>query len=106
MMKYFAAIEQPARHEQHAGELRPDELLPVAAGAVQDQHRVGHVAPRVALRLAQRGVMQPQLRQGLAGLEVEIAGDEVAFLVRRAAASAGAARHAASIRARPAKRMS
>jgi len=33
-------IEQPARQEQHACKLRPQELMPVATGAVQDEYRV------------------------------------------------------------------
>ena len=45
----FRGIEQAAGPEQHAGELRPQELVPVAAGAVQDQHRVVDVAVRVAM---------------------------------------------------------
>ena len=45
-MKYFDAIEQTARHEQHAGELRPQELMPVAARAVQDENRIGDAAVR------------------------------------------------------------
>ena len=49
----FRGIEQSARHEQHAGKLRAQELMPVAAGAVQDQHRIVDVA-RVRRAAARR----------------------------------------------------
>src|SRR6185295_6497991 len=67
------------RREQHAGKLRAQELMPVAAGAVQDQNRIGHIAMAVALRLAERGVMQAQIGQQLAGAELEVVDDEIAF---------------------------
>ena len=47
-----------------------------AARAVQHQHRL-------AGRLADRGVVQPQFRHGLAGVEFEIPRDPVALLRRR-----------------------
>ncbi len=73
-------IQQPARREQHPGEHRIEELAPRAAGAVDDQHRIGHVAGGVAARRPQGEVVQPHFRQGLAGAEVEIAGDVVALV--------------------------
>ena len=53
MMKYFVGVEQLARAEQLAGELRADELRAAAARAVHDQHGVAHDALRV---LAERAV--------------------------------------------------
>ena len=44
MMKYLAGSSRPPGAEQHVGELRREELAARAAGAVQDQHRVGDVA--------------------------------------------------------------
>jgi len=55
-------IQQLPGAEQHAGELRPEELLTRAAGAVQDQYGVGHVTLGVANRFAQGGVVQAQRR--------------------------------------------
>src|SRR5579863_7448389 len=50
-----------------------------AAGAVQNEHGIGCLARRISLRLAERGVMQPQFRKRLSGLEVKVMRDEVAF---------------------------
>ena len=54
--------------------------MPVAARAVQDQHGVVDLPPRVAMRLAQRRVMQAKILQRLARAELEIMDDVVAFL--------------------------
>ncbi len=73
-------IEQPARGEQHAGELGPDEGLAGSACAVQDDHRIGDAPRRIARRLAEGAIVHPQLGQGLAGAEMEVADDVVALL--------------------------
>ena len=78
-----ARVEHAAGAEQLAGEFGPDELTARAAGAVQDQHRIEHLALRVAPRRAQRAVMQLQLWQDLAASEAEVLRDVVAFNGRR-----------------------
>ena len=55
--------------------------MAAAAGAVQDEHRVGDAAVLVAARLAERGVVDAQLRQRLARGEAEV-GDDVVALER------------------------
>ena len=77
-------VQQLARPEEHAPERFVQKGAAAAAGAVQDEHRVAHHAGRVAGRAAQRGVMQPELGQGLAGGEAEIADDEIPFRVGKA----------------------
>ena len=57
--------------EQHPGELRRHELASAAAGAVHDEHTVRHPAARVALRLAQRQVVEAQLAEGVARSEAK-----------------------------------
>ena len=73
-------VEEPAGREEHVGELRPEELMPVAARAVHDEHGVGHMAFGVADGRAQRRVMDADLVHRLAGPEVEIVGEEIALL--------------------------
>jgi hypothetical protein len=46
---------------------------------VQDQHRVADAAMLVAPGLAERGVVDPQLRQRLARREMEIGDDVIAL---------------------------
>ena len=75
-------VEQRAGSEQDVRELPRQELAARAAGAVQDEHRVGRVALGVAPEAAQRLVVEPELGQGVAGPEAEVADDEVA-LARR-----------------------
>ncbi len=59
-------VEQAAGREQHLRELRPDEVLALAAGAVQDHHRIDHMAGGVAPRGPEGGVVNPELGQALA----------------------------------------
>ncbi len=76
----LADVEKATRHEQHAGELWPDELMPVAAGAVHHDHRIGDAAVAIlAMRRAQGRVVQPQVGQRLARTEFEIMDDIIAF---------------------------
>ncbi len=75
-----ADVEQGARPEEHAGELRPDEVMALSARAVQDHDGVDHMAGRVPPRGAQGRVMHTQFREALAGAEMEIADHEVAFV--------------------------
>ena len=76
-------VQRAAGREQDVLKLRPQELPPGAARAVQDHHRIDHLAAGVAPRPAQRGVVQPQLGERLAGGEPEVPGDEVALVHRR-----------------------
>ena len=82
MMKYFAASSRPPGTEQDAGELRPQELVSVAAGAVQDQDGVGDASVCVARWRAERRVVESHLLQRLAVLEHEVVQDEIAFSCR------------------------
>src|SRR5262249_30182708 len=70
---------EPTRDVQHVCELRAQELPPGATGAVEDQHGVRDLACRVAGRLAEREVVDLQVRQRLTGAELEVLEDEVAL---------------------------
>ena len=59
-------VERLARAVQFVRELRPEELVAVAAGAVQHHDGVGDMAARVAPWRAERRVVQAQRREGLA----------------------------------------
>ena len=75
-------VERRAGAIELVGELRAHELAAGAAGAVQDEHGIHDRALRVALRPAERQVVQPQFGQPLARTERELMQDDVA-LVRR-----------------------
>ncbi len=77
-----ADVEQGARPEQHARELRPDEVMPLPAGAMQDHDGVDHMTRRIAAWRAEGGVVDPQFRQALARVETEVVDHEVAFVGR------------------------
>jgi hypothetical protein len=51
-------VEKLSGPKKFTGELRQEELLPRAAGAVKDKHGIGDAVLRVARELAERGVMQ------------------------------------------------
>jgi hypothetical protein len=68
-------VERLAGAEQFAGKGRRQHVGGGAARSMQHQHRL-------AGRLADRGVVQPQLH-GFAGVEFEIPGDPVALFGRR-----------------------
>ena len=72
-------IEQAARPKQLAGETRAHILCPAAAGAVEDEDGVADDALGVALRLAERAVMESQLGERLAGGEAEVLNDKIAL---------------------------
>ena len=57
----------------------PRNAAACSAGAVHDDDGIIDVPVGAACRLAERGVMQAQFRQFLAGFETEIAGDPIAF---------------------------
>lgn len=59
---HLRGVEQTARPEKNAGELRPKELMPVAAGAVEDEDRIGHPARGVAHGLSERRIVKAQAR--------------------------------------------
>jgi hypothetical protein len=46
---------------------------------VKNEHCIGRVPLRITNRFAERGVVQPQLGQRLAGMKLKIVNDEVAF---------------------------
>jgi hypothetical protein len=75
----FRRVEQLACAEQLAGEFRAQELRAGAARTVADPHGIAHDTVRVLLRLAERAVVQAQLRQRFAARELEVAQHEVAF---------------------------
>ncbi len=70
-------IERLAGAEQFAGKPRSDKLRTGAAGAMDDQHGVADASAGVPLWSAHRAVVQPQLRQHLAGREAEVADDVI-----------------------------
>lgn len=72
-------IEQAAGPEQHVGELRSQELVSISARAMQNENSVGDATASIAFWCSQRGVVQPQLGQALAGAEPEIPEREVSF---------------------------
>ncbi len=59
------------------------ELASGAAGAVEDQDGIGDFAAGVTLGLAEGRVVQAEFGKSLAGFEVEVVGDVVAFGGRR-----------------------
>src|SRR5262249_17865048 len=54
------------------------QALAFSGGAVEDEHRVANDALVVALRLAERAVVEAHLGQGLAGSEAEVFEDVIA----------------------------
>ena len=78
----FRRIEQLAGAEEHARERRNEPHAAGAIGAVQNQHGVGDAPARVALRRAERRVVQPHLGKRLPVGKFEIVRDEIAFLGR------------------------
>jgi hypothetical protein len=57
--------------------------MPRASGAVEDQDGIGDFTPDIALGLAESRVMQAEFWESLAGFEVEVVRDVVAFRWRR-----------------------
>ncbi len=82
-------IQQLARTEQLSGELRANEIAAVAGRPVQDQDGVSDPALGIGHRLAERAVVNPQLREGLSRGEPELPDDVVAFHGRRVHGSVG-----------------
>jgi hypothetical protein len=72
MRKYFVMSSGCARREQHVREQRIHQRVRVAAGAMQQQHRVVHVAGGVAVRRAEGEVVQLEFRQRLIAAKVEV----------------------------------
>ncbi len=73
-------VEQAAGGQQHAGELRADQAVAAAAGAVQGHDRVDHMAGGVPAGRSEAGIVDPEFRQGLARAEMEIVDHEVALV--------------------------
>ena len=76
-------IQQLSRSKQHAGKIRRQKLRARPARSVHDQHRVVHVPLRIAMRRAQRSVVQLHLRQRFARPEMKIVRQIVPLLHRR-----------------------
>ena len=74
----LVGVEQLALLEQLAGEAFIDQAVARTAGAVQHEHRIVDVAVGAPVEFAERRVMDAQLRQTLAGSEVEIVQNDVA----------------------------
>jgi hypothetical protein len=62
--------------------LRLEELLPAAAGAVQDHDRIIDFTTRVAAWLAERGVVDAQCGHALTISETKVADREISFADR------------------------
>jgi hypothetical protein len=75
----FARIEKLAGAEELVRELRLEELLSRAAGAVKDHHGVGNIALLVALRRAERRVVHLDFGQLFAGAKGKILEDRIAL---------------------------
>ena len=75
----FGGVEKLAGIEEFVGVEGREELMAGAAGTVEDEDGVVHMALRVAMRAAERGVVEAELGKFFAGAEGEIFGDEVAF---------------------------
>ena len=65
-------VEHAARHEQHIGEDGIQQRVRIAARAVQQQDGVIHMTGCIAMRRAQREVVQLEFRKRLAGTEAEV----------------------------------
>src|SRR5262249_6860803 len=74
--------------KKFAGKSRHGELAAGAGGAVHDQDGIGDDTLRIGTRLADEAVMQPELRQRFAAVEVEILDDVIGLLDRRIAGGA------------------
>ena len=73
-----------ARPEERAGKRWNQEHAARAIRSVENQHGIRDLAVRIALRRADRRVMQPNFGKRLAVREFKIAGNEIAFLWRNA----------------------
>ena len=60
---------------------------------MHDEHGISDHALFVALRFAQRAIVDPQFRQRLAGAEMEIVNDEIALRWRRIFGGPNVGRH-------------
>ena len=76
----MADVERLARPEQFVGELGREELTPGAARPVQDHHRVVDPPLPVAVRRAERPIVDAKLRQHRTRSEAEPAQHHVATL--------------------------
>src|SRR6185437_2528278 len=72
-------VERLARAVEGAGENRAQELMPGAAGAVDDEHGVVHHSGCVLAGRAQGRIVQVQARQRFAVVELEVADGVVAL---------------------------
>src|SRR5262249_47888583 len=71
------ALAEQLAGEQLAGKPLPDQALALAAGAVQDEHRVADDALLIAPRRAERTVVDAHLGQGFARGEAEVTEDMI-----------------------------
>jgi hypothetical protein len=75
-------VERLAWTVQLVRELRRQELLARPAGAVEHHDGIGHLAPRIPLRCAERRVVEAQFGQALAGGEAEVLERQIRFFCR------------------------
>ena len=68
----FCDVERLAGAEEHIREERIQQRVGIAAGAVEQEHSIIHVAGRIAVRGAEREVVQLELGQGFAGAKAEV----------------------------------
>jgi hypothetical protein len=79
----LCCIERVIFSEKFARKLLTDKLRTVAGRSVHDENGVAALAFRVFIDLAERSIMNPQLRQGSAGCELEIVNRIIALGRRR-----------------------
>src|ERR1700693_6136224 len=79
----FRNIERLIFAEKFTGEFWSNELRTAPGRPVHDENRVGRLAVRIFLNLAERAVMNFQFRQRFAGPEFEVANRVIAFSWRR-----------------------
>ena len=68
----FGDVERLAGAEEDGGEDGVEERVGVAAGAVEEEDGVVDVACGVAVRRAEREVVELELGEGFAGAELEV----------------------------------
>ena len=72
-------VQRLARPKKFGREERRKELRSTSRRPVRDEHGIAHHALRIALRRAERAVMDSQLRQRFAGAKPKIFEDEISL---------------------------
>ncbi len=76
-------IERLTRSKEFTGKFRLHKLRTAAVCAVSDEHGVAHNTFLVALRLAERAVVNPQFRKRFSRTELKFVDDEIMFVRNR-----------------------